>query len=174
MGVRLATVAALATLAMGCAEMAPPLSRARDSAGIRIVDNDGPAGPALVLDSAPAFDIGPAGGPGAEFISSPVSAVRLSDGRWFSVALDGAPRRTGKHPSDGPEPEHSLPRTGFRRWVGFPIQFYGAALASAPGQPQLEVRQSIVQPGPRVPSTRQPDRSMRVLPRNVLIDQSGW
>lgn len=41
-----------------------PLSRARDSAGIRIVDSDGPAG-----------------GPGAEFTSRSVPAVRLRDGR---------------------------------------------------------------------------------------------
>ena len=52
----------------------------RDSAGIRIVENIAPVGPLPWLDSIPSFIIEP-GQPGAPEFYSPISAVRLSDGR---------------------------------------------------------------------------------------------
>ncbi len=263
MTLRLLTLALGAALGTGCAEVTHPLSRARDSAGIRIVDNDGPAGPTLVLDSAPAFDIGPAGGPGAEFISSPVSAVRLRDGRiiaagwamsdvrvfdatgrwvrtvgrqgagpgefealgfvyrgpddsvitfepgtqrlqhwtpaiefrrlatlisasdrstpWVwgafpdgSLLLSTAPRRSGNHSLNRSEPDHPPPGSGFGRSLGFFVQFHGAALASAPVQPQLEVWQSVVQPGARLPSARQPNRICSRRPVRDRTSRAGW
>ncbi len=57
---------------------------ARDSAGIRIIENHAPSGPALVLDSLPAVRIAP-GQPGAPEFYSPISAVRLADGRFVAA-----------------------------------------------------------------------------------------
>ncbi|NOT06812.1 MAG: hypothetical protein HOP28_01265 [Gemmatimonadales bacterium] len=76
---------------VGVACRQPPVgpSQSRDSAGVRIVENDRASGPVLAFDSLPVVDIGP--GSAGEFFS-PISAVRLSDGRivaagWATTEL---------------------------------------------------------------------------------------
>lgn len=79
-------------LAAGCSTDHAVPYIVRDSAGIRIVENSLPVGPSIQLDSQPAFDIGPAGGAHSEFVSSPLSVIRLGDGRivaagWATTEL---------------------------------------------------------------------------------------
>ncbi len=74
-----------AAMLLGCGADRAPLVHVRDSAGTRIVDNFRPSGLRFELDSVPVIDIGPEGGPGAEFVSSPVSALRLPDKRIIAA-----------------------------------------------------------------------------------------
>lgn len=64
----------------GCGAGPEPEALVRDSAGVRIVENRVPAGPELVVEATAAISIGPDAAGGVEFIS-PISAVRLDDGR---------------------------------------------------------------------------------------------
>ncbi|MGE0440584.1 MAG: hypothetical protein AB7L66_10405 [Gemmatimonadales bacterium] len=68
-------------LAVACGENAGESVTVRDSARVRIVESRVPVGLPFSLDTVPAFDIGPAAGAESEFISHPVSAVRLPDHR---------------------------------------------------------------------------------------------
>lgn len=69
-------------LLTGCGAGAGPEPEAliRDSAGVRIVENRVPAGPELVIEAEAAMSIGSDPTGSVEFIS-PISAVRLADGR---------------------------------------------------------------------------------------------
>lgn len=71
---------AIGMLLTACGEAPAPSYQVRDSAGVPIAENTAPSGPTLVLDSVPVFDIGPASGSDAEFISH-VTAARLPNGQ---------------------------------------------------------------------------------------------
>ncbi len=77
---------ALTAILLGCSGRGAPQFRVIDSAGVRIVDNITPSGLRFTLDSAPAIDIGPSAGREAEFVSSPVSALRLADKRILATS----------------------------------------------------------------------------------------
>lgn len=79
-------------LTVGCSVKRPAGYTVRDSAGIRIAENTLPAGTLVQLDSQPVLDIGPADGANSEFVTSPLSVIRLGDGRivaagWATTEL---------------------------------------------------------------------------------------